>query len=288
MSVSRSRLKLPAQSSFLVCHALGVAVGIVYNSETPELYEYNAHHRLGWVVNWVVMGQMLMGIVTVYFGRERGSIVTRGEHEALIPVSIDALAKHHRMHPVPQPCGYRYSNDSGQGTERASSSLRSHSLSSIEEANNQQSVDPREDIYNVSYDDPNSSMPEKSEPLHHSKIRRFLPQRVPILFSAQVFRLIDLMNNTLDRVILVLGFVAIATGAATYYGLFVSHPSPAPAGHLYSWLSARKSDFQWSCTLRQGRYLLLVRATHFRSLDGLFCRDWLGLEYETTSERGRV
>jgi len=57
---------------------------------------------------------------------------------------------------------------------------------------------------------------------------------------------------------------------------------------VYSCLAAPKSDIQRPRTLCQGWYLFLVRATHFRSLDGLFCRARLGLEHETSCERGRV
>jgi len=235
LSVSRSRLKLPVQFSFLVCNASGVAVGTVYNSRTPDLYENNAHHRLGWVVTWLVMAQMLMGMMTAYVGRGRGSIARRDEHEALIPVSIGAMAEHHRLHAAPHARGYRYSNDSGQGTERASSSLRSHSLALMGEANGQRSIESRRDLYDVEDDDWYGGIFEKPESLHNSKLNRYLSKRVfGSMLCDRVLGWIDLVNNGLDRVILVLGFVAIATGVATYYGLFVSSSLAAPATLLYT------------------------------------------------------
>lgn len=222
LSVSQSRLKLPTQVSFLVCSSLGIAVGTVYNSKTPNLYENNAHHGLGWVVTWVVVAQMLMGVVTAYAGHGRGNIATHDEHESLLPVSIEAMAKQHQLHAVPQAHGYRCSNDSGQGTEMPSSSSGSPSLSSIEEANDPRSIGSRRSLYDLSDDDPNGSMDEKQGPLHGRRIYRVLLQRVSGLLSARLLGLIDLINNGLDRIILVLGFVAIITGISTYYGLFVS------------------------------------------------------------------
>lgn len=206
----------------MVCSSLGIAVGTVYNSKTPKLYENNAHHGLGWVVTWVVVAQMLMGVVTAYAGHGRGNIATHDEHESLLPVSIEAMAKQHQFHAVPQAHGYRCSNDSGQGTEMPSSSSGSPSLSSIEEANDPRSIGSRRSLYDLSDDDPNGSMDEKQGPLHGRRIYRVLLQRVSGLLSARLLGLIDLINNGLDRIILVLGFVAIITGISTYYGLFVS------------------------------------------------------------------
>lgn len=152
----------------------------------------------------------------------KGSIARSDEHEALIPVSNGAMAEHHRPHAGPQTRGYRYSNDSGQGTERASSSLRSHSLVSLGEANGQRSTDSRRELSDVEDDGSNSGMVEKPGSFPNSKLDRFLSQRAFGLLSDRVLGLIDLANNSLDRVILVLGFVAIGTGVATYFGLFVS------------------------------------------------------------------
>lgn len=211
------------QFSFLACNAFGVAVGVVYNSKTPDLYENNAHHRLGWVVTCVVVAQMLLGMLTAYAGRGKGRIARREEHEPLVSVSSGAMAQHYWLYAVPQVGGYRYSNDSGHGTERASSSPRSESLASLDEANGQRSIDSRRQLYDVEDNEPNSGLVEKPESLHNSKLDRLLSRAVSKLLSDRVLRLIDLTNNGLDRVILVLGFVAMVSGLATYYGLFVSH-----------------------------------------------------------------
>ena len=225
LSVSRSRLKLPVQLSFLICHGLGVSIGMVYNNKTPDFYENNAHHKLGWVITWVVVAQSSMGMATGFVRRGRRSMATGDEHDLLIPVSVGAVAKHHRLDMVPQPQGRRYSNDSGQGTERASSSLRSHSWSPVEEDYDRQSIDSRGELSDVVDDGSNSQSVEKQKSLRNSRSHRFPPQRVFGVFSDRVLGLTDLINDGLDRVILVLGFVAIATGVATYFGLFVSHSS---------------------------------------------------------------
>jgi len=226
-------MKLPVQSLFLVCHALGLVVGTVYNSKTPDLYENNAHHKLGWVVTWIASAQVLMGLVDLYAGRGIRNLGTRGEHAAFIPVSVEAMTQHHRLHAMPQVHGYRNSNDSGQGTERASSSLRSQSLSSMEEAEGPQSIDSRRAMYGVEQGNSKDEIVGKQGFFHNNMIDRISIRRITGLLPERLPVLINLTNNCLDRVILLLGFLVITTGAVTYGGVFVSdfsHPKCSPLG----------------------------------------------------------
>lgn len=158
----------------------------------------------------------------------------------------------------------------------------------MEEADVQQSSGCGSEGDAVEDDGSNGAIGEKLESMHISERYRFLSQKISGLLSDRVLGLVDLTNNGLDRVILVLGFVAIATGVATYYGLFVSHGRRSNQAFAYSRSTARDFDFQRPRTLCQGWYIFLVWATDFRSLDGLFCRVRLGLEYKTPAQRGRV
>ena len=210
------------QFLFLVCNAFGLVAGTLYNSKTPDLYENNAHHKLGWVVTWITLAQALMEIVGSYNRRSKWSFVTRNEQAALITVSFGTMTERHRAHAVPEAHGFRFSNDSGQGTERASSSLRSHSLSSREEGEGVRFSDHPKCMYDVEGDNPDGDFDENEGPLPASRIPKFLAESIPDLLSVKLLELISLTNNVLDRVILVLGFMAIASGVATYGGLFVS------------------------------------------------------------------
>src|ERR1700761_4039258 len=60
-SIARSRYSLFLNLGFLVVNGLGFFFGMVYNMNTPDLYENNAHHKIGWIFSifalvWVVLG----------------------------------------------------------------------------------------------------------------------------------------------------------------------------------------------------------------------------------------
>lgn len=208
---------------FLLCNALGLGVGTVYNTKTPDLYENNAHHTIGWVVTWIASAQVLMGLGVFHAGRRTGRIATRDEQAAFIPVSAEAMARHHRLNAVSllQPQVYRYSNDSGQGTERASSSLRNDSLSS-EDAREPRFADIGRDLENTEEGETQRDITEKRGFFSNCMSRGTWLHRLSDLLPERLLTLAGLTVNVLNRVILVLGFLAITTGVVTYGGVFVS------------------------------------------------------------------
>jgi hypothetical protein len=212
-SVARSRFALPSQFLFLVCNALGLLVGIIYNSQTPDLYENNAHHKIGWIATWVISAQVVMSLIFAYAGRgERGKAY---EQAAFLPVPTDEMA----ANPHPYPSGihhaYRWSRDSGQGTERNSSSLHSRPSSP--------SCSSPSEEYDT-FEKPEQVL-EKPAPrgwLHGTVLGRFFASRVPRLVSSRVLRILNVVYLVIDRIILPFGFVAIASGGVTYGGIMVS------------------------------------------------------------------
>ncbi|KAJ9615256.1 hypothetical protein H2200_001330 [Cladophialophora chaetospira] len=52
-SIAKSRLALPVNLAFFIINSLGVIVGTIYNAITPDLYEHNAHHSIGWIATWI-------------------------------------------------------------------------------------------------------------------------------------------------------------------------------------------------------------------------------------------
>ena len=123
LSIARSRFALIVQFIFLAVNAVGILLATIYNASTPDLYPNNAHHKLGWVVTWIVVAQLVMGVITIYTGRQE-------RKPKYLPVSSEAMAEHHRWQGLRSLQASRFSNDSGQGTERNTESLRSQSISS--------------------------------------------------------------------------------------------------------------------------------------------------------------
>lgn len=210
LSIARSRYTLPTQLLFAAVNAVGVFLVTIYDTSTPDLYPNNAHHKLGWILIWVVCAQVIMGIINAYAGRN---------HHKFIPVSQEAIEEHLRVHnEATRPQLYRFSNDSGQGTEPNTESLRSQSISS--QGSDHQLGGER--LNNFEVDD----QEEKHGLMHGTKVDKFLASKLPGMLSARVLGLLRFFYNSVDRLILILGFVALMTGGITYGGFFVSHFFP--------------------------------------------------------------
>jgi hypothetical protein len=65
-SIAQSRFTIPSQAIFFILNAVGLFLGTVYNANTPDLYENNAHHKMGWIFTWMAAAWVIMGIVKIY------------------------------------------------------------------------------------------------------------------------------------------------------------------------------------------------------------------------------
>lgn len=214
-SVGRSRYALPSQFLFLVLNAFGLLVGIIYNSQTPDLYENNAHHKIGWIATWVISAQVIMSLIFAYAGRGKQES-SAYERVAFLPVSTDEMA-HSPTYPAGMRHEYRWSRDSGQGTECNSDSLHSRpgSPSCASPSDECDSLDkPEDDVLE-------SPAPERRGWLQSTFVDRFLASRVPRMVSSRVLRVLNGIYLVIDRIILPFGFIAIATGGVTYGGIMV-------------------------------------------------------------------
>ncbi|ODQ56374.1 hypothetical protein SAICODRAFT_4555 [Saitoella complicata NRRL Y-17804] len=61
--VAQSPFHVPVQLAFLGLTALGTAFAILYNSMTPDMYENNSHHNMGWVLIAMLGAQAVSGII---------------------------------------------------------------------------------------------------------------------------------------------------------------------------------------------------------------------------------
>ena len=216
LSIARSRLALPSQFLFLVVNGFGLLLGIVYNSQTPDLYENNAHHKIGWIAMWVIGAQVVLSLIFAYAGHGESKPSPRVdsyEGAAFLPISTDEHEHDcHHIYPSGPIHEHRWSRDSGQGSEPPSSI---HSTSS-------QSCESPADY--GGYEKPDEELPTR--PSHSSRgwflstfVDRYLSRRVPGMVSNRVLRVFNGIYNVVDRIILPFGFIAIATGAVAYGGI---------------------------------------------------------------------
>lgn len=215
-SIARSRLNLPTQFIFLLLNIFGLLCGAVYDNSTPDLYPNNAHHRLGWLLIYVTFAQACMTLLQAYTSKQEDSRYV-DERAAFVPMSTHEMEEHQQIYNVGGGQGYRFSNDSGQGTERNTESLRSHTTSSDDEidGNRISNVD-------LEYDAEHDTI-EKRALLPNRALDRFFMKNLPSLLSSRTLCAIEMVYKTINRVILILGFMALTTGIATYGGIFVSH-----------------------------------------------------------------
>ena len=212
LSISRSRYSLPVQFVFLAVNAVGVLLVTIYNASTPDLYANNAHHKLGWIVTWVMSAQIVMGVIRAYTRRKEGG--HQEERTAFIPVSTEAMAEHQRIHDLRHAEIYRFSNDSGQGTEPNTDSLRSQSISS------HGSEDRQLPDAHQGHEEEDQEV-EKQGLMRGSKVDQYLSKNLPGLLSSRALRVFQFLYDVVDRLILIFGFAVLATGFVTYSGLFV-------------------------------------------------------------------
>jgi hypothetical protein len=216
-STTRSTLALPTQFLFLVVNGVGVLFGTIYNVNTPDLYENNAHHKIGWIATWVMIAQVVMGLLFFYSGRGKQSLAPAHERAAFLPVSIESMAQHNQMHQAAGYPNYRWSGDSGQGTERSSS----HQSRDISPTDPIRYTKPEVEDDDDDDDDGDDSVPQGRGFLRNTFVDRYLSQRIPGLVSRRLQRGLEISYEIIDRTILVLGFIALSTGGVTYAGIFV-------------------------------------------------------------------
>jgi hypothetical protein len=234
LSISRSRLALLSQLAFLSINAVGLVFGTIYNSQTPYLYENNAHHKLGWIVTWIVCTQALLSLVKRWVHRND----TRSDND-----DINNAAQYRRVKDLHTADLYRYSRDSGQGTEP--SSPREISPSSAQAFHEAQKL--LSDDQNIITNDEETYGDEKST--GDNIVKRYLVRSLLWVSKTRGMKYLDVCYNIIDRNILFLGFITLLTGGVTYGGIFKGQGIFSGLAHL-----VKGGIFFWYGLLTLGRF----------------------------------
>ncbi|OJD15821.1 hypothetical protein AJ78_03964 [Emergomyces pasteurianus Ep9510] len=220
LSIARSRLALPAQFIFLIVNAFGLLLGVVYNNQTPDLYENNVHHKIGWIATWVMIAEVIMGLLFAYSGSRDTNTPPGAFYERVAFLPVPTTDPQNETYPAGSYHQYRWSGDSGQGTERNSSSLRSRSSSP--ERGRRMSRPGDNDDFDEKPDDEmnNGERPATNRFFRALFLDKFLSRRLPGLLSKRALNIMNVFYVIIERTILILGFIAIATGAVVFGGIF--------------------------------------------------------------------
>lgn len=214
LSIARSRYTLLPQLAFLTTNALALVLGIIYNHRTPELYANNAHSKIGWVITWIASAWVFLAILQKYARKDR---TVDDLDDCTHPMTVANMARYERVHDE-LPNMSRFSNDSGQGTERNSASLFGHSRSPSVESEDQQFVGPSR-RYTQEDDDSFDDTSEKHGFLRRMSMEQVFSQYGARFAAGRTLKAIRFFHLVFERTVLVQGLVAIASGTVVYGGI---------------------------------------------------------------------
>lgn len=238
LSVARSRYHLPAQIVFHIFNGLGVFVGFVYNHSTPNLYEGNSHHPLGWIVTALtVVWTVVSAFVAV------GEFKSRRAARGSLLMSTSNIAQHNRHQPYVDSPPARYSRDSGQGTEPNSASLMGSRQNSWG-SDHRKPEAPEEDH------DEELGAVESHGLLVNNSVNRFISSNIHRFATPTASRVVCGTQVVLEKFLLLLGFATIVSGFVVYGGIFRGKEIFAGMAHL-----VKGAIFFWYGLLTLGRWM---------------------------------
>ncbi|KAL1594958.1 hypothetical protein SLS59_008509 [Nothophoma quercina] len=212
LSIARSRFVLPSQFAFLIINALALLIGVVYNHKTPDLYENNSHSKIGWIITWIASAWVSMALIQSYMDRDQAQSF---DDETTQPLNAANMAEYQRVKEEDLESPYRYSNDSGQGTERNSASLYSHSPSPSVGSEDRQFPGPTRRNVHDELDDLEDVSLEKPK----SRLDSFFSRNVARFVAGRTAKIVRALYVVFERTIIIQGLVAILTGTVVYGGI---------------------------------------------------------------------
>ena len=240
LSVARSRYHLLGQVLFHLVNSLGVFTGFVYNHSTPDLYERNAHHPIGWIVTSFAIAWTIMSLFAAY-----------DEHKSRrkTPITAQNVAHHIRFHRYSDYAEDRFSRDSGQGTERNSLSLLGSPRQDSEEVFHGKQEEPGSPLSDDEGEEIDTKLGKKSL-LGNNRVDRFISRSVRRFASPQATKVIRVSQIILEKFLLLLGFLAIASGFVVYGGVFRERAIYSGLAHF-----TKGGIFFWYGLLTLGRWM---------------------------------
>ncbi|CAK4022039.1 uncharacterized membrane -like [Lecanosticta acicola] len=243
LSGARSRWHLPAQVVFHIFNGLGLFAGFVYNHSTPDLYENNAHHPLGWVITAFTIAWTIMSAYTAYgeYRSRRRASLEHGQE-----ITAQNMAQYHWVSQYNDNVSPRDSRDSGQGTERNSASLfgsRQNSSESIL----RKPVELEDDFEDEEEKNTNA---ERRGFLGNNRIDRFISRGVKRFSTQRASTVVRFLQIFLEKVLLLLGFAALTTGFVVSGGIFRDRQIFSGLAHYI-----KGGIFVWYGLLTLGRWM---------------------------------
>ncbi|KAK4542367.1 hypothetical protein LTR36_006824 [Oleoguttula mirabilis] len=206
LSAARSRYHLPAQAVFHIVNGLGLFTGFVYNHATPDLYTNNAHHPIGWIVTSLTVVWTAASMYTSYCDyKSTGPASAQGQSKL-----CQAVARYARLGDYSDQSPPRPSRDSAMGSSRQSSS---ESVDQKPEGPQSLAGDEEQG------EDDDEEVLEGRGFLGKTRTSRLVSRHVRRFTTPSVSRTVRFSQIVLEKLLLLLGFVAFTTGFVVYGGI---------------------------------------------------------------------
>jgi hypothetical protein len=206
-SIARSRYALLLQFCFFAMNGVGIAVGTIYNASTPDLYENNVHHKMGWIYTLIVAAWILLGIINTYVtGCDREfSDDSSNEYAPVVQNSHKSFIFR------------RWSDDSGHGTDRQSSICSTHSPVSDQSCSSFHDDDEQYSSMSRNSDDENRN--ENPRFLRGIRLDKYLSEKTNHV-ACKTFLAVRIIYTIFERTLIFMAFTAFCTGFVTWGGIF--------------------------------------------------------------------
>jgi hypothetical protein len=186
-------------------NCFGLVTGTIYNANTPDFYSNNAHHKMGWIVTWISLAWILLGIVNTYAAKSsspKGSSSST-HYYSLAQEATDATTR-------------RWSDDSGNGASRQSS------ICTVTPPASEDADRPLPEYSSNADDDAEDEEAEKPAFLQGTRVDRFMSQHVQKYAIGKTLTAMKIFYLIIERTILFLAFALVCSGLVTFGGVFVS------------------------------------------------------------------
>lgn len=237
--IAKSSLLIPTYLAFNAMAIAGTFFGFVYNVSTPDLYENNAHHKMGWIL------LICVGALS-FFEYGRGLKNWWRPSQSLRYQAVSE--EHHRLFDEPlTPSALHSSRGSSESQEAMYKQSEENTLRDSE-MYKQSEENPRRDdeMYALDLDQDEDEKFIQTRHLSHPtpkwSIQRFVPNRFVNLVSN--------IYSIMLRSMIVFSFITLFTGYVTYTGTCRDSRINGCAAH-----SIKGGIFFWYGIMTFARYL---------------------------------
>jgi hypothetical protein len=185
----------------------------MYNSATPDFYENNAHHKIGWVIVWMLVAQGASGMISGVSRYVSGDLRSRDfaeDAEEMFMLGNDEDDEEGGSKLVGRPSSDS-GNVTGESTPRESGGPS---------ANRRSSDNTLRDDHERQFHTVDTNRPRNAE----CKMEIYLAKKLNRGWLSRISRrgalTAKVVHTVIGRPMFVLGFIQICTGIVTVTGIF--------------------------------------------------------------------